>query len=350
MGKPYEEAKEKAREKLQQVVSVSLTSDMWTSINMEAYLAVTCHYIDGEDKLGTILLGVEHFPTTHTAENLALAHTKFMEEWGIQDKAKCLVTDAAANMIACVNLLNVRHALCIAHSLNLIVRKSFDEVAGLAELRAKCRKMVTYFRTSTTAKETLASVQKQMGRPVLKLIIEVDTRWNSTFSMLQRLFEVREPVGAALASLRTDITPPTSLEYATIKEAIQVLAPFQQATVELSGEKWVSASKVIPLLKMLSHTTQTKTESLTTHMARELGANLVRRVIDRSLKAEAITVMTMPTLLDPRFKKLGFLRPSKLDEAVTRLKGNCAEIIRNSPSSTPPQQPVTSRSTDNSKC
>ena len=145
----------------------------------------------------------------------------------------------------------------------------------------------------------------------------------------------QEPVGAALASLRTDITPPTSLEYATIKEAIQVLAPFQQATVELSGEKWVSASKIIPLLEMLSHTTQTKTESLTTRMARQLGANLVRRVIDRSLKAEAITV-TMPTLLDPRFKKLGFLRPSKLDEAVTRLKGNCAEIIRNTPSSTPP--------------
>ena len=70
VGKRYEEAKEKAKEKLQQVVSVSLTSDMCKSINMEAYLAVTCHYIDGEDKLGTILLGIEHFPNTHTAENL----------------------------------------------------------------------------------------------------------------------------------------------------------------------------------------------------------------------------------------------------------------------------------------
>ncbi|KAK0147477.1 Zinc finger BED domain-containing protein 1 [Merluccius polli] len=381
VGKRYEEAKEKAKEKLQQVVSVSLTSDMWTSINMEAYLAVTCHYIDGEDKLGTILLGVEHFPTTHTAENLALAHTKFMEEWGIQDKAKCLVTDAAANMIACVNLLNVRHALCIAHSLNLIVRKSFDEVPGLAELRAKCRKMVTYFRTSTTAKETLAAVQKQMGRPVLKMIIEVDTRWNSTFSMLQRLYEVREPVGAALGSVsqsRKRATYFTALELEVLmmayadyehifrrksntaaaakereaawekiaalvnacnskgekrtwqqlkmkhKNIIQnanrekaearktgggppppplteaeklALRPLRlkasrgeahlspspprtQATVELSVEKWVSASKIIPLLKMLSHTIQTKTESLTTHMARQLGANLVRRVID----------------------------------------------------------------------
>ena len=38
----YEEEKTKARAVMQSVEAVSLTSDMWTSINMEAYLAVTC--------------------------------------------------------------------------------------------------------------------------------------------------------------------------------------------------------------------------------------------------------------------------------------------------------------------
>jgi len=57
-----------------------------------------------------------------------------------------------------------------------------------------------------------------MGRPALKMIIEVDTRWNSTYNML----ELREPVGAALASLKTDITPPTALEY----EAVRMLYMF----------------------------------------------------------------------------------------------------------------------------
>ncbi|KAL7828727.1 hypothetical protein SRHO_G00323610 [Serrasalmus rhombeus] len=208
--------------------------------------------------------------------------------------------------------------------------------------------MVIYFRASTTAKETLRQVQKQMGRTVLKMMIEVNTRWNSTYSMLEHLHDLKEPVGAALVSLRAEITLPISLEYATIKEMIQVFSAFQQATIELSGEKWVNASKVIP---MLSHTSQTKTESLTTNMARQLGANLVHRVIHQSLKAEAITGMTMPTLLDPRFKKLGFLSSTKLDEALTRLKGNCAEMIRNTPSSTSLQLPETSQtgqSSDNS--
>lgn len=74
-------------------------------IRHESYLAVTCYFIDGDNKkkLGTIFLGVQHFPGTHTAEKLALARTRFMEEWGIKDKSKCIVADAAANMIACIN-------------------------------------------------------------------------------------------------------------------------------------------------------------------------------------------------------------------------------------------------------
>ena len=116
-------------------------------------------------------------------------------EWGIKDKVMCLVvTDAAANMIVCVRSLNVRHVICIAHALNLIVRKSFDDISTFYDIRSKCRKLVTYFRTSTTAKERLAQVQEQMGRPVLKMIIEVDTRWNSTFNMLERLYQLREPL------------------------------------------------------------------------------------------------------------------------------------------------------------
>nr|XP_055071743.1 E3 SUMO-protein ligase ZBED1-like [Misgurnus anguillicaudatus] len=269
----YEEAKEKAKEKLDNVVAVSLTSDMWTSINMEAYLAVTCHFIDANDQIGTILLGVQHFPNTHTAENLAIAHTMVMEEWGIKDKDQ-------------------------------------------------------------------HNRQRKTGRPTLKMIIEVDTRWNSTYSMLERMYDLRKPVGAALASLRTDVSPPSSLEYDTIKDALEILAPFHQATVELSAEKIVSASKVIPLLKMLNYTILTKSEGLTSNMARQLADNLVRRVREHALQMESISVMTMPTLLDPRFKKLGFLSPGKLQDAITRLKSECVNVIRNSDTPPPAQLPA----------
>ena len=55
-----------------------------------------------------------------------------------------------------------------------------------------------------------------------KLIQEVDTRWNSTFAMFQRLSEQREALGAALASLTTDIEPFTAHEYEAINKWLTV--------------------------------------------------------------------------------------------------------------------------------
>lgn len=40
----YQEAQDKAKEQVQKAVAVSLTSDMWTSINMDVYLVVTSFY------------------------------------------------------------------------------------------------------------------------------------------------------------------------------------------------------------------------------------------------------------------------------------------------------------------
>lgn len=45
----YQEAKEKAKEHFQKAVAVSLTPDIWTFINMDAYLAFK------EDALGSLL-------------------------------------------------------------------------------------------------------------------------------------------------------------------------------------------------------------------------------------------------------------------------------------------------------
>lgn len=92
-----------------------------------------------------------------------------------------------------------------------------------------------------------------MGLPVFKLIQEVDIRWNSTYLMLQRLYNLREPVGAALTCLRTDLAL-LSAEHtdSIIADCLQVLAPFNYATLELSEEKNVSGSKVIPLLPVTS--------------------------------------------------------------------------------------------------
>lgn len=50
--------------------------------------------------MSTVSLGVGNFSNSHTSENIAEVKSALMEEWGIQNKVRCLVTDGAANIIA----------------------------------------------------------------------------------------------------------------------------------------------------------------------------------------------------------------------------------------------------------
>ncbi|KAM8907828.1 uncharacterized protein AB9W97_004792 isoform 2-T2 [Spinachia spinachia] len=92
------------------------------------------------------------------AVSLTSCEASLMEEWGIANKVTCMVTDGAPNMVACVRALKLRHHICIAHTLNLMVKKALDQQPVLAGIRAKARKLLGFFRSSTTAKEKLAQI------------------------------------------------------------------------------------------------------------------------------------------------------------------------------------------------
>ncbi|TWW53770.1 hypothetical protein D4764_0116820 [Takifugu flavidus] len=75
--------------------------------------------------------------TVHTAENIAGTARELLREWALEEK----------------------HAVCLAHALNLTVKKAMDATPGLDNIRSKTRRMITYFKSSTTAKEKLQQIQ-----------------------------------------------------------------------------------------------------------------------------------------------------------------------------------------------
>lgn len=186
-------------------------------------------------------------------------------------------------------------------------------------------------------------MQRQMGRPTLKLLQEVETRWNSTYHMLQRLVDLREPVGAALASLNTDITTLTSAEFTTISGCLSLLSGFNDATIELSEEKNVSGSKVVPLLKMLEQMLQEEMAKTAEAVAKEMGEHLLRQLRERLHTLQSMSIMSLATLLDPRFKLIGFFSPSKDAEATKRLVAECGALIRTPEDVQPEENPSTSQ-------
>jgi hypothetical protein len=123
----------------------------------------------------------------HTAENIAAELVRIADEWNITEKVVAIVTDNAANMVVAIRITRWKHIPCFAHTLNLIVQGALSAAKETADLKNKCKDMVTFFHQSTKASDKLKEVQRQLGVPEAKLIQDVETRWNSTFYMFQRI-------------------------------------------------------------------------------------------------------------------------------------------------------------------
>ncbi|XP_025996385.1 zinc finger BED domain-containing protein 4 [Solenopsis invicta] len=94
----------------------------------------------------------------------------------------------------------------------------------------------------------------------------------------------------------------TASELQLANEIMEVLQPLEKVTKELCGERYVTASKIIPLINCLKNKNQILCENLKT-----LG------------QIENNFIMTASTILDPRFKQLHFNQPLACSRAINRI-------------------------------
>ncbi|RNA14647.1 zinc finger BED domain-containing 1-like [Brachionus plicatilis] len=120
--------------------SISITLDIWTSIQNYPYMGVTCHCLDERMILSSYTLAVRHLPGTHSSEAIKENLIMVLNEYNIFDKIVGIVTDNCSNMINLSSLLNsdvhpeprtsfsqmqkkVNQFSCCAHVLNLILQR-----------------------------------------------------------------------------------------------------------------------------------------------------------------------------------------------------------------------------------
>uniref|UniRef100_A0A1I8MV64 Uncharacterized protein n=1 Tax=Musca domestica TaxID=7370 RepID=A0A1I8MV64_MUSDO len=228
----YNEILAKVKVSTEAAFAVCITTDGWTSRANCSYLAITAHYIEGTELTSNVLACIE-FNERHTAENIKCAIKDVTDDFGISHKISAIVTDNAANVVAAAKLTNWRWIGCFAHSLNLAVKSSLSNVS---EIITKVRNVVTYFHKSLNSLKMLAEAQKQLDQPVLKLKQDVETRWNSTYEMFERINCLKHSVITTLSLTRPDLAL-TFDEWAIIEEILPILKPFYQMTVEISAEK-----------------------------------------------------------------------------------------------------------------
>lgn len=103
----------------------SMTTDSWTSSDMEAYLAVTLHFIDEHFQMHSVTLTCKQVQINQTAANLKTVILETLEKWDIRlETIVCCTTDCGANIVAAVKLLDIPHLSCFGHALNTGVSKA----------------------------------------------------------------------------------------------------------------------------------------------------------------------------------------------------------------------------------
>ncbi|KAK4322167.1 hypothetical protein Pmani_007078 [Petrolisthes manimaculis] len=294
--------KQRLHEELASANYIALTTDIWTSRQTRGYITVTAHYILPRWSLQSCVLETARLKKEHTAENIADEIRRVCNEWDVLHKACCIVTDNGANIVAAVTkCLQIKQVPCFAHTLNLVVQSAIKNSEEVRKVREKVKAIVTFFHHSVKASDKLAEKQEEKGLQKKKLITDVDTRWNSIYYMLERFDEQYEVITTTLCLLGKHQMCLSSDELETVKNTVQVLEPFEEATREMSAEKITTLSKIIPLIRALQDCTVTRKASIFS-----LCDELQKQFTKKFTGMEANFHIAAGTLLDPRFKKVPF--------------------------------------------
>lgn len=120
--------------------------------------------------------------------------------------------------------------------------------------------------------------------------------------MLDRFINCSDHVASIIVKFHKGPTMITGSELFIAKEIVHLLKPFESATKELCAQKYITGSKIIPLMHCLIK----KIESVEVNgvVASALKSNLSNNLQTRFGRVEYVEILSIATILDPRFKTL----------------------------------------------
>ncbi|XP_039261082.2 E3 SUMO-protein ligase ZBED1-like [Styela clava] len=312
----YREKKEVVMNELLNATYVALTTDAWTSIKHESYLCVTAHILSQDFNINSFVLSTKQLDDKQTGENIAGWIQEIVSDFGVPfSKIVSITTDNGSNMIAAVNLLKREHNLnairCAAHTLQLCLQRGFA-LRDIVDMLETARKIVNFFRRSASNMLCLRKKYEEItGKPLLlDLIIDVSTRWNSTYEMLLRLNELKWHIRAVVSELgegnRRELSHLEMKEHywEILQDLLPILQPFKVATAFLEGNNYITLSSLKPVLKGLVKKISVGNPNENTRIVgfRNTVFGMLNSYFEICLKDDGSTIFDIAYVLDARYK------------------------------------------------
>ncbi|CAN0305334.1 unnamed protein product, partial [Scytosiphon promiscuus] len=237
----------------------SFTSDGWTSCANDTYHSFTISLIDSGWVLRTLSLDCSKATGSAKGEDLAAAVIAQVVKHKLEGRAVAFVTDCEPSMVKAGREVEAKgvaeHHGCVAHRLECTTGIAFDG-PGTRDSMAHARLCVRRYTKSSQAAHRLAECLVFLRMNPLKVIQDVETRWWSTHSCLERLVFLKPAIQMHEAELarasRATYQPLLSeVDWAIIELLVPLLEPFMVVQRLLEGEKYVTVSLVVPAIQGL---------------------------------------------------------------------------------------------------
>lgn len=283
----------------------SFTVDAWTSKNIHPFMAIRAHWITKEWELKSALLDLSYIDGPHSGSNLSDIFMKCMKQFNIPIAKIMSITldnatnndtfieslgDLAAELGIPFNSTNNR-VRCMAHILNLCVQDILailkiptneldteidtqdlpepdpnanyedtddnpenvvnDECSDQPTVE-KLRKLVRKIRKSPQLRQKLQKLCILYQMDYLTPILDVKTRWNSTYAMIVRAAKLKTPL-RALCSNEKELQSLALVdaEYKELGTLETLLQKFDRATNLMSMARHPTIASYLPTLNWL---------------------------------------------------------------------------------------------------
>ncbi|XP_020254292.1 zinc finger BED domain-containing protein RICESLEEPER 2-like [Asparagus officinalis] len=246
--------------------------------------------MDRDWNLQKSVLSFVHVPPPRHGIDIADAMHKCFKDWGIENKVFTISVDNASYNDVCLRTLKTslsRHkklvcdgklfqVRCCAHILNLLVQDGISVIALTIE---NVRESIKFINHSEARLKIFSAIVQQLQLREKKLILDVPTRWNSTYLMLITALKFKDAFPMYKERESNYDCMPEPEEWDKVEKICKLLAVFHAVTNLISGSDYPTSNLYL------------------------IEVYRIKEVIDKSLLDNDFSIRQMAKKMHDKFEK-----------------------------------------------